>query len=164
MMKKFKCSFSRAMLISTISVLLLFVIAIFVGVRKTVAMPTDSLQFVVYILVLASIGIAIVTAYALQIDYIGLTDEEVIIKRYMGSTVIKRKDIIEVRKKNNTQDIRLWGISGLFGHIGFFRSSELGRYVAYAKDGNTLLSIKTKVRTYVVSCDEYETLLKELGV
>lgn len=163
MMKKFKCSFSRSMLVSTVSVLLLLVIAIFVGVKKVMAFPYDSPLFIAYIVALAIIGISIVVAYATQIDYIGVTDDDLIIKRYIGSTVIKRKDIVEIkRKKNMTHDIRLFGISGVFGHTGLFYSSALGRYVAYAKDGDSLFSIKTPKKTFVVSCDEYEQLLSEL--
>lgn len=146
------------------ALLLLLIIAIFVGIKKMAAMPSDSPRYIAYAVSLAIIGISIVVAYATQIDYIGLTDKDVIIKRYMGRSVIRRNDIIEVkRKKNITHDLRVFGISGFCGHIGFFYNNALGHYIAYAKDGNSLLSIKTAKKTYVVSCDEYELLLKELS-
>lgn len=44
------------------------------------------------------------------------------------------------------RDIRLWGISGYFGHIGLFRSGDSGNYKAFVKNGNEMVEIKPTIR------------------
>lgn len=59
-------------------------------------------------------------------------------------------------------DVRLWGISGLFGHIGLFWNSNIGKYYAFVKDGNSMLEIKTRRKCYVISCDDYTQVVSLL--
>ena len=51
-------------------------------------------------------------------------------------------------------DLRVCGISGLFGHIGYFRHRTRGIYRAYVKDGDSMIEISTHSKIYVVSCDD----------
>lgn len=59
-------------------------------------------------------------------------------------------------------DVRVCGISGLFGHLGLFWNKNGGIYRAYVKNGNNMIEIKTIDKTYVISCDNHEELLKAL--
>jgi len=99
-------------------------------------------------------------SFGSQIKYISLKEDSVIIKKMFGQVVINRRDILQIHhKKSITSDVRLWGISGLFGHIGLFWSKNTGRYSAFVKDGNSMIEIKTKGKCYVVSCDDYDQVL-----
>jgi hypothetical protein len=74
--------------------------------------------------------------------------------------VIPRNEIVQTSHKECMRgDVRLFGVGGLFGRIGWFWNKSIGRYLAFVKDGNSLIEIKTSGRTYVVSCDNYEQVL-----
>lgn len=61
-------------------------------------------------------------------------------------------------------DIRLWGISGLFGHIGWFWSLGSGKYFALVKNGDNMFVIETyDNKRYVVSCDNPSKAMERLN-
>lgn len=102
-------------------------------------------------------------AYVSQIKGIKVASGHLIIKKKIGEITIKTDDIRYIRhKKDILWDIRLWGISGLFGHFGWFWNQRSGSYFAIANNGNNLIEIKTSNKCYVVSCDRYEEVLKLL--
>lgn len=163
-MKKFKSSYSKGMLLSTCLLLVILAFAVYVAMDQLVNLPMGSLNFMGIAIVLCFVLGTILYAFASQIMYVCLTDKEVIIKKRIGQIVIPRNDIVEVSHKRTLgADLRVWGISGLFGHLGYFWNKDTGRYLAYVKDGNSLLEIKTKGKCYVVSCDDYNQVLNALG-
>lgn len=162
-MRKFKSSYSRCMLMATCLLLLVLLFAIYIVVNQLVKLPIGSLSFIGTGAVLCFILITLLYSFVSQIEYVCLAEESVIIKKMLGEITISRSDIVQVRyKKSIMSDVRLWGISGLFGHIGLFWNSNIGKYYAFVKDGNSMLEIKTRRKCYVISCDDYTQVVSLL--
>lgn len=162
-MEKFKSSYSKPMLLATLFLLIVLLFAMGVIMGQLNKVPAGSLSFVGLIAVVCFGLGSMVYAFMSQITYLCLTEDSLIIKKKFGQIIIPRKDILEVEyKKSINQDIRAWGISGLFGHIGWFWNKATGRYFALVKDGDSMLEIKTTGKCYVVSCDDYKKVLKLL--
>ncbi len=163
-MEKFKSSYSKSMLLATWFILIVLLFAAGVIISQLNKVSVGSLNFVGFVAVLCLVLGSMVYAFMSQITYLCLTEDSLIIKKKFGQITIPRKDILEVKyKKSINQDIRAWGISGLFGHIGWFWNKATGRYFALVKDGDSMLEIKTTGKCYVVSCDDYKEVLKLLG-
>lgn len=76
--------------------------------------------------------------------------EDIIIQKMCGNIIIPINEIQEVSpKKHIASDIRTCGISGLFGHIGWFLNKQIGRYFALVKDRDAMLTIR------VISCQNH---------
>ncbi len=156
-MKNFKSHFSKAMLVSTILVCLLLVYALYTMIIRMMQFSCISLSFWGICLVLCVVIFTLIYAFTQQIKYISITDTDLIIKKMCGNIIIPIQDIQEVVPKQSiVYDIRIWGISGLFGHIGWFWNKQTGRFFALVKDGNSMLFIKTKAnKCYVISCQNH---------
>lgn len=99
----------------------------------------------------------------LQPHYLEVSEQQVIIHRFLGKVVIYRNDILCVkRKKSMNKDVRTFGSGGLFGCLGYFYSFAEGKYFAYVRDVKTMVYIQTKGKNYVVSCDEPDEFIKML--
>lgn len=156
-MKHFQSHFSTAMFVSTILVCLLFVYALYVMVIQMLQFPYTSFYFWGICLVLCFVVCTMLYAFTQQIKGVSITETDLIIEKMCGNIIIPLQDIQEVAPKQNlAYDIRLWGISGLFGHIGWFWNKRTGRFFALVKDGNAMFSIKTKAnKCYVISCQNH---------
>lgn len=163
-MKKFNSSYSKTMMLTTCLLLIVLLFAIYIIIDQMTDLPVNSFNFVGVSAALCFVLITLLYSFISQIEYVCLTDENVIIKKMLGKITISRCDILKVRhKKSLMSDVRLWGISGLFGHIGLFWNMSTGKYCAFVKDGNSMLEITTKRKCYVVSCDDYTQVLDLLN-
>lgn len=156
-MKHFKSHFSKVMLASTILVCLLLVFALYTMIIQLMQFPYTSLSFWGICLVFCFVIFTLIFAFTQQIKDISITETDLIIKKMCGNIVIPIQDIQEVfPKRSIVYDIRIWGISGLFGHIGWFWNKQTGRFFALVKNGNSMLFIKTKTnKCYVISCQNH---------
>ncbi|HEY0272615.1 MAG TPA: PH domain-containing protein, partial [Chitinophaga sp.] len=81
----------------------------------------------------------------------------IIIRRPFGSLRIPLPTIIHVRPIMGGElgvNYRRFGIGGLFGYIGHYRSSSMGRYQMWATNRDSLVVIETGKRKYIVSPDQ----------
>lgn len=145
------------MLVSTILVCLLLVYALYTMVIQMMQFSYTSFSFWGICLVFCFVIGTMLYAFTQQIKNVSITETDLVIKKMCGSIVIPIQDIQEIAPKPNiAYDIRIWGISGLFGHIGWFWNKRTGRFFALAKDGNAMFSIKTKAnKCYVISCQNH---------
>ncbi len=161
--KRYRSSFSTGILRSTIAlsaVLLLAACFIFYQLLNT---SIGSVLWWSLLLPFAFIVFSLLYAFASQITGLYITDDTVVIKKMLGQITIRRDEIKQVQAKHNMlHDIRLWGISGLFGHIGLFGNRASGRYHAYIKNSKTLVFIETSGKNYVVSCDDATEVIENL--
>lgn len=161
--KKITCSFSAEMLLSTIllSIIILGALA-YVTYNFINTNIGDFLWYVKLSIILILIA-TYLYAFTAQIRALYITNETVIIKKVTGRIAIHRNDIVRVyQKRSMMTDVRLCGISGLFGHIGLFYNKNIGRYYANAKDGNNLIAIVTQKKVYVISCDNANKVISVL--
>ena len=156
-MKHFQSTFSNAMLVSTILVCLLLVYALYVMVVQLPQFSHTSFTFWGIALAFCFVVWTMLYAFSHQIKEVVISESELVIKKMLGSIIIPIKDIEGVALKQSIgSDIRIWVISGLFGHIGWFQNKQEGRYFALVKDGNSMLTIKTKNNgCYVFSCQDH---------
>ena len=163
-MRKFKSPYSKPTLLATCFLLIVLSFAIYIIISQMAKIPINSLNFIGVSAVLCFILLTLLYSFLSQIRYVYLTKENLIIKKMFGSIIIPRCRILQVQhKKSLMSDIRLWGISGLFGHIGLFWNKGIGKYSVFVKDGNSMLEIKTEEKCYVISCDDYAQVLKLLN-
>lgn len=163
-MKTFTCSYSKGIKISTTISVVVILIAIALSIVELY--NTKFSDYRIWIaLIIIILGIALVFPFFYQIKDISLDDEHLVINRIFGHKIILLKDIDNVREKTGEGlDLRLFGIGGLFGYYGLFWNRDIGVYRACANNGNNLIAIKTKCgKTYVISCDDRDSLIEELS-
>lgn len=156
-MKHFQSTFSNAMLVSTILVCLLLVYALYAMVAQLPQYSYTSFTFWGISLAFCLVVLTMIYAFTQQLKTVTITDTDFIIQKMYGNIIIPINEIQEVSPKAHiASDIRVCGISGLFGHIGWFSNKQTGRYFALVKDGDSMLTIRTKNnKCYVISCKNH---------
>lgn len=163
-MEKFKCSYSNSMLLATFILVVVMLYLIYKFIFLVKATSVDSLQFFVYGGALGLLVFTLLYAYISQIRDVCIAEKEVIIRKGIGKINLPVDEIRDVRFKGNlSTDIRLLGISGLFGHVGLFWNKDSGKYIALVKDGKSTVEIRTDDKIYVISCDDYERFMNVLN-
>lgn len=84
-----------------------------------------------------------------------IQDGKLKILRLGWSKDIKLSEINSVEEKPNAMlgSIRRFGIGGVFGYIGYFSNSILGRYKAYSTHTKQTVVINTKEEQIIISPD-----------
>lgn len=162
-MEKFKSSYSKSMLLATCILVVVMLHLIYKFVFRVMTTPVNSLDFFVYGGALGLLVFTFLYAYISQIRDVCIAENEVIIRKGVGKINLPVDEIRDVRFKGSlSTDIRLLGISGLFGHIGLFWNKNSGKYIALVKDGKSTVEIRTDDKIYVISCDDYKRFMNVL--
>lgn len=162
-MKRYKTSYSNGMILSSIVFSLFLLLALYFIYSQLLELSVESASFVWRFLVMIFIIGTLIYAFIVQPQSLILLEDRMVLKRVLGELVIPYNEIIEVdRKKTLLYDVRLCGISGLFGHSGLFWNRDTGRYIALVKDGTSMIRIRTSKKTYVISCDNSDDVINEL--
>lgn len=161
-MKTFKTHLSRLfIIITTIACLLLFW-----GVYWWITyIFTEPFGYTSVIFAVLAFSMLFMMGYlaGIQPHYLEISDQQVVIHRFLGKVAINRNDILFIkRKKSMNKDVRTFGSGGLFGCLGYFYSFAEGKYFAYVRDVKTMVYIQTKGKNYVVSCDEPDEFVSML--
>jgi hypothetical protein len=84
-----------------------------------------------------------------------ISDNELLIRRMGWANRISLSEIDDIRYEPNIMkgSIRIWGIGGLFGFIGYFRNRRLGSYKAYSTSNKHTVVIDVNGKKIVVSPD-----------
>lgn len=94
-----------------------------------------------------------------------ISDEDLIIRRWVGNLRIPLEIIREVRPAapgELSRAIRLWGSGALFGYYGLFRSSGLGNAWWYVTNRANCVVVVTAGKTFVISPDDVDGLVSSL--
>lgn len=94
-------------------------------------------------------------------------NEKITVSRLFGPLKIPVDEITETRilqESDISYSIRLFGSGGLFGFLGLFKNTSLGKYTMYATDLNHLLFIRTRNKKYVLSCSRSKDLLEYINL
>lgn len=164
-MRTFKSTYSTVMLVATGVLIAIIAYGTYsiINLINHKEITLDSTELLILYFALLLIVATTGYSYLSQMNYIVLTDKELIIKKMFGQVTILRDDIIHAAHKPNIRtDIRLYGASGFFGYRGLFWNRNSGKYHAYVKNGNCMVEIKTNRKTYVISCDEPHDLLHSI--
>lgn len=148
--KQFKAPWDCLLItITTVSLILLFIGGIY------------SHNLIIKILLS---GIVLLAASFGVYGYI-IQDNLLTINRLGWSTHIILSDIISIEHKPYAMSgsLRLWGIGGVFGYIGYFKNRSLSNYKAYATNRRKTVIISTnKNDQIVVTPDNPEEFVQSL--
>ena len=91
----------------------------------------------------------------------------IVIKRLAGNIRIPLADVREARAGTENDfrgTIRVAGNGGLFGYFGLFRTATLGKCSWYVTNRARTVIVRTDSKTFVLSPDEREDFLSQVGV
>lgn len=162
-MERVRASYSKGMYFSTIFFTIVLLCASCYMFYRMSKYHEDLWYFLMMGCAAIVLG-TLVYAYVSQLKYVYISKDYLILKKKIGNITIPINSIKQVQpKKNIIYDIRLWGISGLFGHIGWFWNKKLGKYFALVKNEKDMFIIQTyNNKFYVVSCDNSVEVIKQL--
>lgn len=93
-----------------------------------------------------------------------LGEKQLFIKRAFNKKSIVYSSIKKVIPYNEVQsDIRYFGSNGFLGYIGVMGSTQYGRYYSYVKNAKQQVLILTTGKSYLLSCDDRDSFIKELS-
>ena len=117
-----------------------------------------------YILV-GVLAVIFLIAFFLSPRRLVLADGVLTIERTVGSRRLPLDDIAEVRRVYIPigGNVRICGVGGLFGNVGWYYTRDTGRYFAYmgSLSGTVLITMKSG-RKYMVNCFDPESLILTL--
>jgi len=159
MKKSFNSAYSTLMIVSTVILLVCLIYIIYYAITGIVT----GTKLYIHIPVLVIVLFTLIYAIANRIRSIEITDDSVYIHLGFYKKIISRKDILNVRAKGKIiHDIRVLGISGIFGHLGLFKDKS-GMYTSYVSNEDDAILIETKNKRYAVSCKNREDLIALLS-
>ncbi|MEZ3440803.1 PH domain-containing protein [Alistipes sp.] len=89
--------------------------------------------------------------------YLHINNCFLIIQRIKGKIKIPIADIKSISKIGKSEIhscIRIWGSGGLFGYLGIYSNPKFGKFNMYATELSNLYLIKTRNKTYIISCKD----------
>ena len=141
----YECSRSKAMNYLTIAGFIIIIASIVYVLLMMIYLHMPIWEGVLVILILVG---ALFAPFLTYPQYIIVTDEGIGIHTLARTRFIPYSNIetIERLDKSCIQGgtIRLFGIGGMLGNIGWFRNSQLGTFRAYITDSNKVFLIRLK--------------------
>ena len=141
----YECSRSKAMNYLTIAGFVIIIACIAYTLYMTINQYMPVWEGVLVILILVG---ALFAPFLTYPQYIVVTDEGIGIHTLARTRLIPYSNIETIERLDKTfmsmSTIRLFGISGMLGNIGWFRNSQLGTFRAYITDSNKVFLIRLK--------------------
>lgn len=159
----FKSSYSKLILLTTIigmiSMHAVFMLCIG-GMKQNILWSNHFWAFAFLFLLSTSF---VLYAFAIQIKGVTISNNNLIIHKKLSKIIIVKEDINKAERITHLNFfMRVWGISYFFGHYGIYRNPYLGKFYIHVKNPKQMLTIHTSKRTYIISCDNSESLLQLL--
>ena len=131
----YECSHSKAVKWWT-AVFVLLLIASIAYMVRIVALGTSYIAAAAYIVLLLAV---LLSCFFLYPQYIIADDEGIGVHTLLRTVRIPYENIERIERApenflSNTNSLRLFGIGGVLGYIGFFSTKGIGRYRAYVTD------------------------------
>ncbi|MDE5795995.1 MAG: PH domain-containing protein, partial [Muribaculaceae bacterium] len=121
----------------------------------------NNVRLLCYILV-AALALIFLTAFMFSPRRLVLEKDALIIERTVGSRRLPLKDIVEVRRVYIPPggNVRICGVGGLFGNVGWYYTRATGRYFAYTgSTSGTVLITMNSGRKYMVNTADSESFI-----
>jgi hypothetical protein len=158
----FQCSWDSSILGLTISVcvflLVLFIIAFFVVKKR----ESPKYQMIVLIIVIIGFIAGIVVSGLFIPMEVSAQNQSIRIHQLKGDAIIPVKDIEEIRRcteADTRNSKKVFGSDGLFGYLGIFQNTQLGKYQMYVTNSSNRILVKTNTETIIFSCDHPDELI-----
>ena len=141
----YECSRSKAMNYLTIAGFVIIIASIVYVLLMMIYLHMPVWEGVLVILILVGGLFAPFLTYP---QYIIVTDEGIGIHTLARTRLIPYSNIETIERLDKSfmsmSTIRLFGIGGMLGNIGWFRNSQLGTFRAYITDSNKVFLIRLK--------------------
>lgn len=141
----YECSRSKAMNYLTIAGFVIIIACIAYTLYMTINQYMPVWEGMLVILILVG---ALFAPFLTYPQYIVVTDEGIGIHTLARTRLIPYSNIETIERLDKSfmhaGTIRLFGISGMLGNIGWFRNSQLGTFRAYITDSNKVFLIRLK--------------------
>ncbi|MDR2685054.1 MAG: PH domain-containing protein [Prevotellaceae bacterium] len=167
-MKEFFCSWDKtAIIITILAVILVLATAIFMIVKytKRYKMHGKNQGFVILSLIIAYLlPCVLIVIFLYMPTKICVNNEKLVVNQIKGNITIPLNEILEIRelqKDEMSNGFRTFGSGGLFGYLGYFGNSQLGKYQIYARSRkNSFLVKTTENKNFVFSCEKRDKLIQ----
>ena len=109
---------------------------------------------------------AILVAWCLSPRYYILTATTILIKRPLHSITIPLEDVVRLRsitEEDLGASSRLLALGGIFGYLGTYRSSEIGKYQRWCTNRENLVLIESLNRKWLISPTGADDFVKRVN-
>lgn len=141
----YECSRSKAMNYLTIAGFIIIISCIAYTLYMTINQHMPTWEGVLVIIILVG---ALFAPFLTYPQYIIVTEEGIGIHSLARTRFIPYSNIETIERLDKSfmhvGTIRLFGISGMLGNIGWFRNSQLGTFRAYITDSDKVFLIRLK--------------------
>ncbi|HVI47668.1 MAG TPA: PH domain-containing protein [Chitinophaga sp.] len=139
---------------------LCIVLTLLMSCRQITDISHDAIATTMLLFVLVP---AIVVAWCLSPRYYKIEAGAILIKRPLMSITIPMTDI--VRLKSITEEelgsgSRMAGMGGLFGYLGTYHSSEIGKYQRWCTNKDSMVLIESSYRKWLISPSNAEHFIR----
>ncbi|RFS19576.1 hypothetical protein DVR12_23390 [Chitinophaga silvatica] len=108
----------------------------------------------------------LVIAWALSPRYYLITDTAILIKRPLFSITIYLSEVVRL-KSVSEEDLgsssRILALGGIFGYLGNYRSSEIGKYQGWCTNRVNLVLIESSNQKWLISPSAPEEFIRQVN-
>lgn len=130
---------------------LIIIISLVFLFRQITDISQDTLSTTVMLFILVPV---IVIAWCLSPRYYTITATAILIRRPLLSITIRLEDVVRLRsitEEDLGSSSRLLNIGGVFGYLGTYRSSEIGKYQRWCTNREDLVLIESDNQKWLIS-------------
>lgn len=131
--------------------------------RQMTDISHDSVTTTILLFILIPV---IVVAWSLSPQYYTITATAILIKRPLYSITIEMEDVVRLRsitEEDLGSSSRLLAFGGVFGYLGTYRSSEIGKYQRWCTNRENLVLIESDKQKWLISPSEAEDFVKKVN-
>ncbi|RFS20116.1 hypothetical protein DVR12_20585 [Chitinophaga silvatica] len=142
-------------------IVIIFVVSLFVLIISS--KPGNTVPGNVALIILA---VSILVTFGYSPRYYSITEDAIIIKRIFSDISIPFEDVVNIsiiEKSAIRGSLRVFGSGGLFGYLGIFRSSNLGKYQMWSTNCETLVLIECMNKKIVISPSDNNDFIEEFN-
>lgn len=100
--------------------------------------------------------------YLLSPRYIEISNDMLIMHKVIGTLSIPIKDIKEIRPYHKS-GIRLFGSGGMYGYLGLFSNTEIGKHYEWVGDfEDGFLIVMYTGKKYLLSCEQSDIVISKV--
>jgi hypothetical protein len=146
---------------------LLIILTLLFLCRQVTDISHDAVSTTILLFILVP---AILVAWCLSPRYYIISGNAILIRRPLFSITIKLSEVVRLRsitEEDLGSSSRLLAIGGVFGYLGTYHSSEIGKYQRWCTNRENLVLIESDNRKWLISpsgADDFvRTVNKEIN-
>ncbi len=160
-MKHYNAPWSRTLTLASVLFTIVLLSITLAGWRGIVSLQLSTTEFWLSILPLS----IVVGAALFMVRGYSITNDGILIHRLFWDTKLSRQGLQSAAMEPGALrgTLRTFGNSGLFGFTGWYQSSRLGSFRAFATDGSRTVVLRYAEKTIVITPDQPDLFVQELS-